>query len=103
MKKPPLVEVTWTDACDVGNVCVRSVEDIKARVHLRYGRTARGLLVYADDEKTILCHDYDPPAAEDDDRRPEMSSFTVIPTGWITKTRYIERGPKKEKPCKLSA
>lgn len=97
MTKPPLVEVIWTDACDVSNVTARCVEDIKARVHLRYGRTVRGLLVYQDDEKTVICHDYDPAAAEDDDKRPEMGNFTALPTGWVTRIRYIERGPRKPK------
>lgn len=97
MTKPPLVEITWTDACDVQSVTARSIEEIKDRVHLRYGRTVRGLLVYQDAEKTIVCHDYDPAGADDDDKRPEMSNFTAMPTGWVTKVRYIERGPRKLK------
>lgn len=97
MKKPPLVEVTWTDACDRNLEVPLSVDEIRSRVHLKKGRTVRGLLVYQDEEKTALAHDFDPPDPGDEDQRPSVGNFTVIPTGWITKTRYIERGPKRRK------
>lgn len=97
MKKPPLVEVTWTDAIDRPLECRLSEEEIKNKVHLRKNRQTRGLLVYNDAEKTVLAHDYDPPEEHDEDQRAEVGNFTVIPTGWVTHLRYVERGPRKVK------
>lgn len=98
MTKPPLVEVTWTDARDDSTDGLRYPSDeIRLRINLRYGRTTRGLLVHQDEEKTILAHDFDLPEKNDDDQRPEVGNFTVIPTGWVTRVRYIERGPRKAK------
>lgn len=96
-RKPPSVVVTWTDAVDRSLECRLDENEIKAKVKLRYGRETGGLLVYKDDEETILAHDYDPAEATDEDQRPEVGNFTVIPTGWITKIRYVERGPRTKK------
>ncbi len=98
VKRPPDVVVVWIDATDRTMECRYDPEnptELKNRVHLRKGRETRGMLVYQDEEKTILAHDYDPPEENDDDRRPEVGNFTVIPTGWIECVRYTRhRGPR---------
>ena len=101
-RRPPDVVVVWTDATDRTLECRYDADnpsEIKNRVHLRKGRETRGMLVYQDNEKTILAHDYDPPEENDDDRRPEVGNFTVIPTGWIETirhTRHRRRGSRDD-------
>jgi len=102
-RKPPQVVVVWTDAIDRPLECRLDEAEIKAKVKLRYGRETSGLLVYKDEEVTVLAHDFDPAEETDEDQRPEVGHFTAIPTGWVTKIRYIERGPQKPKPQKVEA
>lgn len=99
-RKPPQVVVVWTDAIDRPGECRLDDGEIKEKAKLRYGRETGGFLVFKDDERVVLAHDYDPAEATDEDQRPEVGHFTVIPTGWVTKIRYIERGPQKAKPPK---
>lgn len=85
--KPPQVEVEWFDAVGYDSVhgTLGHVLD-RAKILLR--RTV-GYLVHQDEYRTILAHDYDAPTQQDEE--PEYGNITVIPTGWVKKTRYLQR------------
>lgn len=95
MRKPPLVEITWLDACDLNGQAPWEPggQEIGARFKLKERQTV-GLLVYQAEDRTILAHDYDKAEPTDEDQRPLVGNLTVVPTGWVTKLRYIERRPK---------
>lgn len=76
MAKPILVEIDWTDARDLNEAC--KLGDVAAFATLVH-RTTSGFLVYVDEERVVLAHDWDPPE--------EVGNFTIVPTGWVTKIK----------------
>lgn len=85
MKKPPLVEIEWTDARSVYERITWA--EIANRCKLAKQHTV-GYLVDKNEERTIVAHTYDPC---DGSEEPDGVDITVIPTGWITKLTYKEK------------
>ena len=91
-RKPPLVEVEWIDATGYERLNGPLGEILEvARLAIR---ETSGLLLYQDDHRTILAHDYDKPLPDEHEHR--FGNITVLPTGWVRKVRHIERKPKEE-------
>lgn len=84
MSRAPLhVIVTWDDACDravhaVWDGTFETAARIAEVAPLYYERQTTGFLVLVDAEALWLAHDYDR-------EESEVSNFTVIPLGWVTK------------------
>lgn len=95
MKKPPLVELTWTDAIDRGESCLLS--EVPTSRHTRlFTRVASGYLVLHDAERTVIASDYDPPEPDDDEAT--VGKFLAIPSVLVKNIRYVRkpRGAKKK-------
>jgi hypothetical protein len=90
MKTPPLVEVSWTDACNNFGPS-RTLEEAR-RVSLTRRRTV-GYLVLNED-RVIVAETFDEPENIDD--VPEVENLTVIPAGWVQKIKYLRGGPKRD-------
>jgi len=82
--KPPLVEVFWTDACDIRDSF--TLEDAAKQELME--RHNVGYLIVTNEKKTIIAHGFDPPE--------EVEHVLIIPTGWIQKIRYV-RKPRVKK------
>lgn len=89
--KPQQVVLTWVDACEHGSMSgPRGAVIEKAKL---VTRETLGYLVYQDEHRTLLARNYDPPLQKDDE--PEVDSIIVIPTGWVTGIRHINRSRKR--------
>jgi hypothetical protein len=77
MKKPPLVQVTWLDACFYS----RTFKHDELHLAPLATRHTSGYLVHQDEKETKLAQTLD----KDDDGRWESDGVFTIPTGWITK------------------
>lgn len=88
--RPPLVEVTWRDAClrTVNCPVSKVLEEAKLSV-----RNTAGYLVHKDDDITVLSITYDQAEADEEDH---VDDLYTIPTGWVIAIKYKGRAPKKK-------
>lgn len=86
MRKPPLVEVCWQDACKrEGPIALANAGDDTLAT-----RYTVGYLTVMDAKHVRLAMTFDPPAEAGE--QAEVDDRMTIPRRWVKSIRYIERG-----------
>ena len=75
-KAPPIVEVTWIDACQ------SSTTLYPGRLECGITNRSVGYLVFQNDNWTVVAMEW-----SDDNRK--FRDYSQIPTGWIKRTRRL--------------
>ena len=85
----PIVEVEWVDAITRIEQCPLPDAPSFWGTGLRHRKTT-GYLVHQDKKRVVLASDCDEP--EQDEQHVTVSTFTVLPAGWVSRVHVVRPG-----------